>query len=79
MYFKDVVDNMRSLSKIINIGSVVLITAMGIVTISLIRATIGFNIKHIRKIEIMHLVGSPDKFIRLLPIRGSFVVFSSTV
>lgn len=65
MYFKDVVDNMRSLSKIINIGSVVLITAMGIVTISLIRVTIGFNIKlHQKEIEIMHLVGSPDKFIR---------------
>jgi len=65
MYFKDVVDNMRTLSKIIKIGSGILITAMGIVTIALIRVTIGFNIKlHQEEIQIMHLVGSPDKFIR---------------
>jgi cell division transport system permease protein len=65
MYFKDVVENMRTLSRIINIGSVVLISAMAIVTVALIRVTIGFNIKlHQEEIEIMHLVGSSDKFIR---------------
>lgn len=65
MYFKDVVDNMRSLSRIINIGSIILIAAMAVITISLIRVTIGFNIKlHQEEIEIMHLVGSSDKFIR---------------
>jgi cell division transport system permease protein len=74
MYFKDVVDNMRTLSKILNIGSVVLITAMAIVTISLIRVTIGFNIKlHQQEIEIMHLVGSSDKFIRIpFLLEGTF-------
>ncbi len=65
MYFKDVVDNMRTLSRIVKIGSAILITAMGLVTVSLIRVTIGFNIKlHQEEIQIMHLVGSPDKFIR---------------
>ena len=65
MYFRDVVENMRTLSRIINIGSIVLISAMIFVTISLIRVTIGFNIKlHQEEIEIMHLVGSSDKFIR---------------
>lgn len=65
MYFKDVVDNMRTLSNIVRVGSIVLISAMGLVTISLIKVTIGFNIKlHQEEIEIMHLVGSPDKFIR---------------
>ncbi|MDX9739347.1 MAG: permease-like cell division protein FtsX [Candidatus Dojkabacteria bacterium] len=65
MYFKDVVENMRSLSRVINIGSVALISAMIVVTISLIRVTIGFNIKlHQEEIEIMHLVGSSDRFIR---------------
>ena len=65
MYFKDVVDNMRTLSKIIKIGSAILISAMAIVTVALIRVTIGFNIKlHQEEIQIMHLVGSPDKFIR---------------
>ena len=65
MYFKDVVDNMRTLSGIVKIGSAILITAMALVTVSLIRVTIGFNIKlHQEEIQIMHLVGSPDKFIR---------------
>ncbi|MDY0097233.1 MAG: permease-like cell division protein FtsX [Candidatus Dojkabacteria bacterium] len=65
MYFKDVVDNMRTLSRIVKVGSAILITAMGLVTVSLIRVTIGFNIKlHQEEIQIMHLVGSPDKFIR---------------
>ncbi len=74
MYFRDVVDNMKSLSRFINIGSVVLITAMGIVTISLIRVTIGFNIKvHQEEIEIMHLVGSSDRFIRTpFMLEGTF-------
>jgi len=65
MYFKDVVNNIKTLSKIINIGGTALITAMIIITVALIRVTIGFNIKiHQEEIEIMHLVGSPDKFIR---------------
>jgi len=77
MYFKDVVDNMRTLSRLINIGSIVLITAMALVTISLIRVTIGFNIKiHQEEIEIMHLVGSSDKFIRTpFLLEGTFYGF----
>jgi len=66
MYFKDVVDNLKTLSNIINIGSVVLISGLLIITFSLIRITIGFNINaHKEEIQIMHLVGSPDRFIRL--------------
>lgn len=65
MYFKDVVNNIKTLSNIINIGGIVLISSMILITIALIRVTIGFNIKiHQEEIEIMHLVGSPDKFIR---------------
>ena len=77
MYFKDVVDNMRTLSRLINIGSIVLITAMALVTVSLIRVTIGFNIKiHQEEIEIMHLVGSSDKFIRTpFLLEGTFYGF----
>ncbi|KKP41637.1 MAG: hypothetical protein UR32_C0019G0029 [candidate division WS6 bacterium GW2011_GWE2_33_157] len=65
MYFKDVVQNIRTLSTIINIGGSILVVAMAAVTIALIRVTIGFNIKlHQEEIQIMHLVGSSDKFIR---------------
>ena len=45
MYFKDVVQNIRTLSTIINIGGSILVVAMAAVTIALIRVTIGFNIK----------------------------------
>ncbi len=77
MYFKDVVENIKTLSMIINIGGTVLITAMTIITIALIRVTIGFNIKvHQEEIQIMHLVGSPDKFIRTpFILEGTFYGF----
>jgi cell division transport system permease protein len=66
MYFRDVVENLKTLSRIISVGSLILISALLVITISLIRITIGFNINsHREEIEIMHLVGSTDKFIKL--------------
>jgi cell division transport system permease protein len=65
MYFKDVVENIKTLSTIINIGSIVLIGMLGIISFFLIRLTIGMNIKnHGDEIEIMNLVGSTDSFIK---------------
>lgn len=65
MYFKDVVENLRTLSNIINIGAVILISALLIITFSLIRITIGFNINaHKEEIQIMNLVGSTNSFIK---------------
>ena len=59
MYFKDVVDNLKTLSRIINIGAVVLISGL------LVRITIGFNINaHKDEIQIMNLVGSTNSFIK---------------
>ncbi|HOV34814.1 MAG TPA: permease-like cell division protein FtsX [Candidatus Dojkabacteria bacterium] len=66
MYFEDVVDNLKSLSKIINISSIVLIVALVIVTFFLIRVTIGLNINsHKEEIRIMNLVGGSNSFIKL--------------
>lgn len=66
MYFKDVVENLKTLSRIISVGSIVLMSGLLIITFSLIRITIGFNINaHGDEIQIMHLVGSTDKFIKL--------------
>ena len=65
LYFKDVVDNMRTLSGIINVGGVVIISALAVITFFLIRVTIGLNIKlHQEEIEIMHLVGGTEGFIK---------------
>lgn len=65
MYFKDVVENIKTLSRVINIGSIVLISSLGIISFFLIRLTIGLNIKnHGDEIEIMNLVGSSDSFIK---------------
>jgi len=65
MYFKDVVENLKTLSNIINIGAILLISSLLIITFSLIRITIGFNINaHKEEIQIMNLVGSTDSFIK---------------
>ena len=65
MYFKDVVDNMRTLSRIINLGGVIIIGALIVITFFLIRVTIGLNIKlHQEEIQIMHLVGGTEGFIK---------------
>jgi cell division transport system permease protein len=74
MYFKDVVDNMRTLSRIINLGGALIIGALVIITFFLIRVTIGLNIKlHQDEIKIMHLVGGTDGFIKTpFIIEGAF-------
>lgn len=65
MYFEDVVDNLKTLSRIINIGAIVLISGLLIISFFLIRITIGFNINaHKEEIQIMNLVGSTDSFIK---------------
>jgi cell division transport system permease protein len=65
LYFKDVVDNLRTLSRIINIGGAFLISALLLVTFFLIKITIGLNIKlHQEEIKIMHLVGGTEGFIK---------------
>lgn len=65
MYFKDVVDKLKSISNAINYGTMALTVGLGIITFALIIITIGFNImSHKNEIEIMHLVGSNDSFIK---------------
>lgn len=66
LYFKDVVRNLKTLSRIINIGTIVLISVLSTITFLIIRITIGFNINaHKDEIQVMHLMGSTDKYIRL--------------
>lgn len=63
-YFKDVVDNMKTISKVINMGTIVMIIALSAITLTMINITIGLNIlAHKEEIEIMHLVGGTDKYI----------------
>jgi cell division transport system permease protein len=65
LYFKDVVDNMKTLSRIINIGGVLIMGALIVITFFLIKITIGLNIKlHQEEIKIMHLVGGTEGFIK---------------
>jgi cell division transport system permease protein len=65
-YFKDVVDSIKTLSKVIGYGAIILITGLSIVTFALIMVTIRFNLlAHKNEIEIMHLVGSTDTFIKV--------------
>lgn len=65
MYFKDVVDNLKTLSKIIDIGAIVLASLLLLISFFLIRITIGFNINaHKDEIKIMNLVGGSNSFIK---------------
>lgn len=66
MYFKDVVNNLRSLSNTIRIASIILISALVIIAFSLIRIAVGFNINtHKEEIKIMNLIGSTSKYIKM--------------
>lgn len=66
MYFKDVVNNLRSLSNTIRIASIILISALVVIAFSLIRIAVGFNINtHKEEIKIMNLMGSTSKYIRM--------------
>ncbi|MBI2356920.1 hypothetical protein HYV12_02640 [Candidatus Dojkabacteria bacterium] len=85
-YFKDVLDNIKTLSRFISIAAGVLITGLAIISFALIMVTIGFNIlSHKNEIEIMHLVGSTDQYIRVpFILEGAFYglmggVISSTL
>lgn len=73
-YFKDVLENIKTLSQVINIGAAVLITGLAAISFSLIMVTISFNIlSHKNEIEIMHLVGSSDRYIRVpFILEGAF-------
>lgn len=64
-YFEDVVNTLKSISKVMDYGAIVLISILAVIAFSLIIITIGFNImSHKDEIEIMHLVGSEDSFIK---------------
>lgn len=65
MYFEDVIDSLRSISRVIRIGGSVLVGSLFATTVLLILITIGFNINaHKHEIEVMQLVGSTDRYIR---------------
>jgi cell division transport system permease protein len=76
-YFKDVVDRIKTISVAINYGGIAMIAALGVITFALIMITIGFNIlAHKNEIEIMHLVGSTDNFIKApFIMEGSYYGF----
>ncbi len=66
LYFKNVVDTIKVLSTIINWGSVAFIIALFTISLFIISITIRLNIQsHRKEIEIMQLVGSNDKNIKL--------------
>lgn len=66
MYFKDVVNNLRTLSNTIRIASIILISALLVIAFSLIRIAVGFNINsHRDEIKIMNLMGSTNKYIKM--------------
>lgn len=74
MYFKDVVESLRSISQVIRVGGAAIVIALSATTVLLILITIGFNINaHKHEIEVMQLVGSTDGYIRMpFLLEGAF-------
>ncbi|MBN2100763.1 FtsX-like permease family protein [Candidatus Dojkabacteria bacterium] len=77
MYFKDVIDTLRGISRVIRIGGGILVAALSAISIVLILITIGFNINaHKSEIEVMQLVGSTNNYIRIpFLLEGAFYGF----
>lgn len=66
MYFKDVLSILKALSRGFNVGITALILGLSVITFALIMIGIGFNImSHKSEIEIMDLIGSPSKYIKI--------------
>ena len=65
IYQKDVVDQIKLISRSISTGALTIIAIFSVITVALVVISIAFNIhSHKNEIEIMHLVGSADKYIR---------------
>lgn len=65
VYHEDVVNQLRSLSEWIRYGALALIIIFSVITVSLVFITIAFNINsHKKEIEIMHLIGTSDFYIK---------------
>ncbi len=64
-YFEDVLDTMRAISTSINYAVVIMIPVLSAIAFTLVIITVGFNVTlHKEEIEIMHLVGSDDSYIK---------------
>ncbi len=66
VYHKDIVNQLKSISKGINIGAIFITLVFSVITLSLVFITISFNISsHRREIEIMHVIGTNDSKIKV--------------
>jgi cell division transport system permease protein len=64
-YFEDVLDTMKAISTTINYGVAIMIPVLCAIAFTLVVITVGFNVTlHKEEIEIMHLVGSDDSYIK---------------
>ncbi len=64
-YFEDVLDTMRAISTAINYAVAIMVPVLSIIAFTLVVITVGFNVTlHKDEIEIMHLVGSDDSYIK---------------
>ncbi len=64
-YYRNIIDQIRTLSTVVKYGGATIVGLLVVFTVILIIITIGFNIvSHKDEIEIMHLVGGSDEFIK---------------
>ncbi len=64
-YFQDVLDTVKAISRTIDYAVAIMIPVLLAIAFTLVVITIGFNVTlHKDEIEIMHLVGSDDSYIK---------------
>ncbi len=64
-YFEDVLETMQALSTGINYAVAITVPVLTAIAFTLVIITVGFNVTlHKEEIEIMHLVGSDDSYIK---------------
>ena len=64
-YFEDVLETMRAISTSVNYAVAVTVPILAAIAFILVVITVGFNVTlHKDEIEIMHLVGSDDSYIK---------------
>ncbi|WKZ30971.1 MAG: permease-like cell division protein FtsX [Candidatus Dojkabacteria bacterium] len=65
LYHEDVVNQLKMISKAITVGGLAVIGLFTFITLALVIITVSFNITaHKSEIQIMHLVGSSDSYVK---------------
>lgn len=81
LYHEDVVNQLKVVSKAITFGGIGVVLIFSFITVALVLITVSFNITaHKSEIQIMHLVGSSDTYVRTpFILEGMFATVTGAI